>query len=94
MDHSNHQPAEELALTIDLEQVEADLRARFCGRIHDLRIVPVGAGLVLHGRTHSYYIKQLVLHALLATGVVPVTGNRIEVVRPGDESPSLKRRDT
>ena len=87
METGNPEPAEELALTVDLEQLEADLRARFCGRIHELRIVLEGAGLVLHGRTHSYYVKQLVQHALLTAGAGPVARNRIEVVHAGhDES--------
>ncbi len=45
--------------------IEQQIIQRTCGRIHRLRVEGVeGRGLV-HGCTHSYYLKQLALLAVL-----------------------------
>ena len=44
--------------------VEEQIVQRTWGRIHALRVERIGERLIVHGRTSSYYVKQL---ALLAT---------------------------
>jgi len=63
----------------DKQQLESLVRARSYGRVHDLRVERHGAGLVLRGRTSTYYVKQLAQEAVLAAGGLPLLANEIEV---------------
>ncbi|MBI3468221.1 MAG: hypothetical protein HY000_34895 [Planctomycetes bacterium] len=45
--------------------VEQQIVQRTWGRIHALRVERIGERLIIHGRTSSYYVKQLALLAAL-----------------------------
>ena len=45
--------------------VEEHIVQRTWGRIHALRVERIGERLTIHGRTSSYYVKQLALLAAL-----------------------------
>ena len=45
--------------------VEEQIVQRTWGRIHALRVERIGERLIIHGRTSSYYVKQLALLAAL-----------------------------
>ena len=45
--------------------VEEQIVQRTWGRIHALRVERVGEHFIIHGRTSSYYVKQLALLAAL-----------------------------
>jgi hypothetical protein len=47
--------------------------------VHGLRLVLRDRGLILQGRTHTYYAKQLAQHAVMEVTEVPLLANEIEV---------------
>jgi hypothetical protein len=63
-----------------LDQLEAHLRGELGCRVLDLTLERHGLGLVLRGRTHTYYAKQLAQHALMEATDLPIFANEIEVV--------------
>ena len=71
--------------TIDLTemseptQIEARIRSRLSGRIRGLQVLRENNGLILRGRTPTYYAKQLAQHALMAATDLPILANEIEV---------------
>jgi hypothetical protein len=73
------EPVVGTAPTAALDQLAAHLRARFGTRVRDLRLVARDGGLVLRGRTHTYYVKQLVQHSVLQVCAQGILANEIEV---------------
>jgi hypothetical protein len=71
--------------TIDLTemsettQIEARIRSRLSGRIRGLQVLQENNGLILQGRTPTYYAKQLAQHAVMAATDLPILANEIEV---------------
>ncbi len=63
----------------DLEQLEALLQRRLCGRVHDLRLLFRDHGLVLSGHARTYYAKQLAQHAAMEISGLSVSANEIAV---------------
>jgi len=62
-----------------LEQLEASLQARMNRRIRDFQLLLRGPGLVLRGRAHTYYAKQLAQQAVLEATTLPILANEIQV---------------
>ncbi len=62
-----------------LPRLELLVRTRSFGRVRDLHLELSGSGLILHGRTTSYYVKQLAQQAVLEAGALPLLANEIEV---------------
>ena len=63
----------------DLGELEDHLRAQFEGRVHDFQLLREDKGLVLLGRTNSYYMKQLAQEAVRQGSELPIASNRIAV---------------
>jgi hypothetical protein len=61
------------------KRLENLLSHRLGSRIRDLRVVFQPEGVILQGRTSTYYVKQLAQHATMATVDVPIFANEIEV---------------
>ncbi len=55
------------------------MQGRLGNRIRDLRVVQGPNGLVIQGRTTTYYAKQLAQHAAMELGNQPILANDIEV---------------
>lgn len=62
-----------------LDQIEQKIRDEFSHRAHDFRIQAFDEGLVLEGRTKTYYGKQLVTRAVMDATDMPILANRIVV---------------
>ena len=62
-----------------LEKLEAYLRDRLHGRACAVSLALRDNGLVLKGRSHSYYVKQLAQHFLMQRTTLPILANEIEV---------------
>jgi hypothetical protein len=62
-----------------LQDLETRLNRRFLGRVRDLRLVLRDTGLVLRGRTATYYAKQLAQQAVMEATDLPILANAIEV---------------
>jgi hypothetical protein len=70
--------------TAELEtRLIAHLQARLGSRIRFLRVVCRNDGVILQGRVHTYYAKQLAQHSVLEITNLPIVANEIEVCLPG-----------
>lgn len=65
----------------DVRSLEDWMRQRLRGRIAGLRLGLREDGVVLTGRTTSYYAKQIAQHTLLNATSLPLLANEIEVDR-------------
>ena len=63
-----------------IDQLVACVQGRLAGRVCDLRLLVQENGLVLQGRAHSYYAKQLAQHAVIMATELPLLANDIEVL--------------
>ena len=64
---------------IEDEQLATQIVRRLGNRIRDLRVLRQGGGLVIQGRTTTYYAKQLAQHAAMELDNEPILANDIEV---------------
>jgi hypothetical protein len=62
--------------------LEVAVWRRLRGRISSLRIDVSEGGLILRGSAPSYYVKQLVQHAVMSESILPIHANDIEVSEP------------
>jgi len=60
-------------------EIEARVLHRLAGRVRDFRVVIRDRGLVLKGRTRTYYAKQLVQQAVMESASLPILANEVEV---------------
>lgn len=67
------------AVSTPVERLEGLLQRRLGNRIRDLKVLRLPAGIILQGRTTTYYAKQLATHAALELADEPVLANDIEV---------------
>jgi hypothetical protein len=49
------------------------------GLLCDFQLVFRNNGLVLRGRVHTYYAKQLAQHAVMEASSLPIRANEMEV---------------
>ena len=64
---------------METTQIEAHIQSQLNGRIYGLRLLRETEGLVLRGRSRTYYVKQLAQHAVMAATDLPILANEIEV---------------
>jgi hypothetical protein len=60
-------------------ELEAHIQCRLGGQIREFQLVIVDKGLILRGRAHTYYAKQLAQHAVMEATGLPILANEIEV---------------
>ncbi len=63
-----------------LNRIEEQIRRQLTGRVRDLRIVLHRRKLILRGRSHTYYAKQLAQQAVMEAFTLPLEANEIEVL--------------
>jgi hypothetical protein len=63
----------------ELEELETRVQSRLNGRVRHFRLMACGRGLILMGRAHTYYAKQLAQHAVMEATALPILVNEIEV---------------
>jgi hypothetical protein len=68
-----------LSRVAEIEQLEARVRCQLSGRVRDLQVLGRENGLVLKGRSLTYYGKQLAQHAVMKSTDLPILANEIEV---------------
>jgi hypothetical protein len=61
------------------QQVEQRIRRDYSRRVLNFRIEVLDDGLVLEGRTKTYYGKQEVQHAVMEATELPILANNIVV---------------
>ena len=62
------------------EILKAEVEQRVRGRVRNLRLLVLETGVILQGQVMSYYVKQLVQHAVMTASKMPILANEIEVV--------------
>jgi len=60
-------------------ELEARVTRRLHGQVRELQLVVTDGGLILRGRCRTYYVKQLVQHAVMEASDRPILANEIEV---------------
>jgi len=60
-------------------ELEEHVRWRSQGRVRDLHLDWSQHGLVVRGRSRTYYVKQLAQEAVMKITDLPVVANEIEV---------------
>lgn len=63
----------------DVEQIQRGVRRTHSLRVHDFQLRATDDGLILEGRTKTYYGKQLVQHAVMDETDFPILANNIVV---------------
>jgi hypothetical protein len=71
---------EALRLEAALQRLEQRLARQTSGRIQDLRICATDDGIILSGRTSTYYMKQLATLIAAEDTELPRLQNSIEVI--------------
>jgi hypothetical protein len=63
------------------EQLAMLIRQQLAGRayVHNLHVIVLKEGVVLRGRSSTYYAKQLAQHTVLTIARLPLIANEIEV---------------
>lgn len=62
------------------EDLAARIGRRLGNRVRGLRVLRQGGGIVIQGRTNTYYAKQLAQHAAMELDNEPILANDIEVM--------------
>jgi hypothetical protein len=65
--------------SLELERLAACVHRRLGRQVRDLRLFLHDDGLVLQGRVRTYYVKQLVQHAVMQATEYRIRANEIEV---------------
>jgi hypothetical protein len=65
--------------TSDADLLAAHVRRRVWGRVDGLDVQAQDCGVVLKGRTRTYYEKILAQQAVLEKSLLPLLANKIEV---------------
>ena len=63
----------------DMEHIQHEIRRNLSLRVHNFQMRVVDEGLILEGRTKTYYGKQLIQHAVMDATEFPILANNIVV---------------
>ncbi len=63
-----------------LDELERRVQRELSGRVFDFRLTAGKGGLILNGRTNTYYAKQMAQHMIMAALECPIASNSIEVL--------------
>ena len=73
------EPIIDLTTANGAAELEARIQCRLSGKVCEFRLVVVESGLILRGRAHTYYAKQLAQHAVMKATGLRIVANQIEV---------------
>ena len=79
----NQEAQTDIKLAERLGRIGADIECRLAGRVRDLQLVFSEHGVIMRGRAHSYYAKQLAQQAVMDAVGLPIRANEIRVLRAG-----------
>jgi hypothetical protein len=63
----------------NLAPIEKHVCHRLTGLLRDFQLIIRDQGLVLRGRVHTYYAKQLAQHAVMEASSLPIRANELAV---------------
>jgi hypothetical protein len=72
-------PSIDITTANEATELEARILCRLGRQIREFRLAVVERGLILRGRAHTYYAKQLAQHAVMEATGLPILANEIEV---------------
>jgi hypothetical protein len=75
----NEQDQKDAATCETLARIEEHVRCRLTGLLCDFQLDFRAKGLVLRGRVHTYYTKQLAQRAVMEACSLPIRANEMEV---------------
>jgi hypothetical protein len=73
------EPSIDLTTANGAAELEARIQRRLGGQIRGFRLVVMERGLILRGRAHTYYAKQLAQHVVMEATELRILANEIEV---------------
>lgn len=73
------EPIFDLTTADGATELETHVQCLLGGQIREFRLVFVDNGLILRGRAHTYYAKQLAQQAVMEASGLPILANEIEV---------------
>jgi hypothetical protein len=56
-------------------ELEARIQCQVGGQLREFRLVVLDQGLILRGRAHTWYAKQLAQHAVMEATELPILAN-------------------
>lgn len=68
-----------LELREEIERIEGRIQDEFSRRVHNFHMQACDDGLVLEGRTRTYFNKQVVQQAVMVATSLPIRANKIVV---------------
>jgi hypothetical protein len=78
-DQMNEQAQTDTALRETLARIEERVCCRLTGLLRNFQLVFRDKGLVLRGKAHTDYAKQLAQHAVMEASSLPIRANEMEV---------------
>lgn len=81
MKAQSSEPSIDLTTASGAAELEARIQYRLGGQIRKFQLIVVEGGLILRGRAHTYYAKQLAQHAVMEVTELRILANEIEVYR-------------
>jgi hypothetical protein len=78
----NEQAQQDAATCETLARIEEHVHCRLTGLLCDFQLDSRDKGLVLRGRVHTYYAKQLAQHAVMEACSLPIRANEMEAYWP------------
>jgi hypothetical protein len=64
---------------VELTALEGHVQRRLGSQVRHLCVIACDQGIILQGRAHTYYAKQLAQHAVMQATALPILANEIEV---------------
>jgi hypothetical protein len=71
--------AQSTALADNLGQIEGQVKGRLRGMLQDFLLMAAEEGLILRGRSKTFYAKQMAQQIVMESTNVPIKANNIEV---------------
>jgi hypothetical protein len=72
-------PAEEEALPVKLAVIEKQIAREYSRRVHHFHIALQQNGLILEGRTRTYFTKQAIQESVFSATALVILANNISV---------------
>jgi len=76
-----------------LTEVERGIAHEFAHRIEEFHLFSRAEGVILEGRTRTYFCKQLIQQAVLLALPVPIVANNIRVEAEANPPESMEDSD-
>jgi hypothetical protein len=94
MAHANQSNEPSPDVSVQITNTAAHLARYLRGRLRDASLTVRNGAVVIHGRTNSFYVKQLAQHAVMKRVSLPIAANEIEVQQKGQRRSGVSKART